>query len=230
MIGEYASPLEDLTGSRWLTLAAEMAGLANGGGQPRFATQTLGADLGSVRVVRDFSVATLRRWGIAERSQDIAIVVSELLTNALRHGLPGSGEGRRRRPIRFGLLQPGSCVLCAVTDPSRAAPVMQTRGSLAETGRGLHIVCELSDQWGFTFSDTGKVVWAKFSALLKRRRLTAGVERADVVVGQPLSVFRKACPPQCLSSTSRPGSAETTGLAPRSPPRWTPRCGAWASS
>ena len=172
--------LESIIGSRWLTLAAEMAGLTSGSRRPspdpaspdpasrgpvslpRVATRTLGADAGSVRAARDFTIATLRRWGTTERSQDIAIVVSELLANALRHGLPGAGESWPRRPIRFGLLQPGSCVLCAVADPSRAAPVLQTRGSFAETGRGLHIICALSDQWGFTPSDTGKVVWAMF--------------------------------------------------------------------
>ena len=79
-------------------LAAEMAGLAIGNWRPsadpvpagwassrRIATRALGADPGSVRAARDFTVATLRRWGMAERSQDIAIVVSELVTNALRH-------------------------------------------------------------------------------------------------------------------------------------------------
>ena len=167
--------LEGWASSRWLMLAAEMAGLANGSwrpspdpvpaGQvrlPRMATRTLGADPGSVRVARDFTTATLHRWGTAERSHDIAIVVSELLTNALRHALLGSGDSRPRRPIRFGLVQPGSCVLCAVADPSKAAPTPQARGSLAETGRGLHIICALSDQWGYVPSDTGKVVWATF--------------------------------------------------------------------
>ena len=38
---------------------------------------------------RDFTVAILRRWGMAERSPHIAMVVSELLTNALRHAPPG---------------------------------------------------------------------------------------------------------------------------------------------
>ena len=178
MIQEYAAhpaPLEARIGARWLTLAAEMAGLTSGSWRssadpastsrvtlPRVATRTLGPDTGSVRAARDFTIATLQRWAIAERSQDIAIVVSELLTNALRHALPGSGDGRPRRPIRLGLLQPGSCVLCAVADPSRAAPVLQTGGSFAETGRGLQIICALSDQWGFAPSDTGKVVWAMF--------------------------------------------------------------------
>jgi len=157
---------------RWLLLAAEMAGVAGGGWRPdpvpararrpRIATRALGADAGSVRAARDFTAATLRRWGTAGRSQDIAIVVSELLTNAQRHALPGPGGTGPRRPIRLGLLQPGPCVLCAVADPSSAAPAPQARGPLAETGRGLHLIGALSDQWGYTPTGTGKVVWAMF--------------------------------------------------------------------
>ena len=164
------------TGCCWLTPAAEMAGLAIGSWRPspdrapagwacspRIATRAFGLDPGSVRAARDFTVSTLLRWGMAERSQDIAIVVSELLTNALRHALPGPGGSRPRQPIRLGLLQPESCELCAVADPSKAAPAPRTPRSLAETGRGLHIVCALSDQWGCTTpSETGKVVWALF--------------------------------------------------------------------
>jgi anti-sigma regulatory factor (Ser/Thr protein kinase) len=163
-------------GFRWLIPAAEMAGLANGRWRaspdpalarwpwpPRIATRALPADAESVRAARDFTVATLHRWGMAERSSDIAIVVSELLTNALRHALPGPGDTGPRQPIRLGLLQPGSWVLCAVGDPGRAAPALRTLGSLDETGRGLHIICALSDRWGCTApSQTGKVVWALF--------------------------------------------------------------------
>jgi len=162
-------PLAARIGAGWLTLAAEMAGLARPVTLPRVATRTLGPGTGSVRTARDFTIATLQRWGTAERSQDIAIVVSELLTNALRHAVPASGEPR---PIRLGLLQPGSCVLCAVADPSQAAPVLQARGSFAETGRGLQIICALSDQWGFGPSDPGKVVWAMFGRRLTLRYTT----------------------------------------------------------
>jgi anti-sigma regulatory factor (Ser/Thr protein kinase) len=175
----HPAPLEARIGARWLTLAAEMAGLVSGSWRsspdpgparpvplPRVATRTLGPDIRSVRAARDFTLATLQRWGTAERSQDIALVVSELLTNALRHAVLTSGEPR---PIRFGLLQPGSCVLCAVADPSRAAPVLQTRGSFAETGRGLQIIRALSDQWGFAPTDPGKVVWAMFGRRLMLR-------------------------------------------------------------
>ena len=164
------------TGCCWLTPAAEMAGLAIGSWRPspdrapagwacspRIATRAFGLDPGSVRAARDFTVSTLLRWGMAERSQDIAIVVSELLTNALRHALPGPGGSRPRQPIRLGLLQPGPYVLCAVADPGKRAPALRAPGSLAETGRGLHIICALSDQWGCTTpGDAGKVVWALF--------------------------------------------------------------------
>ncbi len=158
--------------NRWLMLTAETAGLAGGNqplsaaaswAMPRIATRALGADVGSVHAARNFTIITLRRWDTAERGQDIVIVVSELVTNALRHALPGAGDSRLRRPVRLGLLQLGPCVLCAVADPSRVVPAPRPSGLLGETGRGLHIVCALSDQWGYTEpSDTGKAVWATF--------------------------------------------------------------------
>jgi anti-sigma regulatory factor (Ser/Thr protein kinase) len=160
---------------------------------PRIATRTPSVDAGSVRAARDFTTATLQRWGVTERSEDIAVVVSELLTNALQHAWPGSGDTRPRWPIRLGLLQPGPCVLCAVADPSGVAPVPKTPGSLAETGRGLHIICALSDQWGYAPNDTGKVVWAMFYP-----RLTAcGLRRlasASGLVARGLQALRSAYP------------------------------------
>jgi anti-sigma regulatory factor (Ser/Thr protein kinase) len=158
--------------------AAEMAGLASGSWRsppdpaltgwacpPRMATRALGAKAGSVRAARDFTCATLRRWGTAHSSQDIAIVVSEMVTNALRHALPGPGDAGPRGPVRLGLLQQGPWVLCAVADPGKAAPVPRTPGSLAEAGRGLQMICAFSDLWGYTTpSDAGKVVWAMFTA------------------------------------------------------------------
>jgi hypothetical protein len=176
-VAVHAPPMDGGTRCRWLMVAAEGAGLAgvNGwsppdpvadrGRLPRIATRTLGNSAGSVRAARDFTLATLHRWRVAERGDDIAIVVSELLTNALRHALPAPGDLRPRRPVRLGLLQPGPCVLCAVADSAKAPPVPQAPGLLAETGRGLHIICALSDKWGYTtVSGTGKVVWATFTS------------------------------------------------------------------
>ncbi len=169
--------IQERTDCSGLTLVAAMAGKAVGNWRPapdlapmawaflpEIAVGTPGTGTGLVRAARAFTVATLHRWGAAERCEDIAIVVSEMLTNALRHALPGPGDTRPRRPIRLGLLQPGPWVLCAVADPGKAVPVPQTPSPFAETGRGLHIIRALSDDWGYTTPDeAGKVVWAAFT-------------------------------------------------------------------
>jgi hypothetical protein len=176
----FAGSAASSTGWHWLAAAVEMAAVASGNWPlspqpagprgwtclPRISTRTLCADARSVRAARDFTGATLQRWGVAERSDDIAVVASELLTNALRHALPPApGPAVSRWPIRFGLLQPGPCVLCVVADPSLRAPVRKEPSLLTETGRGLHVIEALADMWGYTtLGDTGKVVWALFSA------------------------------------------------------------------
>ncbi len=162
---------------RWLVSAAEMAAEVTGvwtfacppellrwRGYPRVATRTPGTGADTVRVARDFTAATLRRWGVADRREDIVIVVSELLTNALRYAVPCSGAVWPRWPVRLGLLQPGPWVLCAVSDPSYEVPAPREPGWSDETGRGLHVVESLCDQWGCTApTPRGKVVWATFA-------------------------------------------------------------------
>jgi anti-sigma regulatory factor (Ser/Thr protein kinase) len=172
-----SSPVSDV-GLHWLTSAVQMAASANGnwplaagpGGLdwacfPRVATRTQDPDARSVRAARDVTVATLQRWGVAaERRDDIAVVVSELLTNALRHATSRPADIESCWPIQLGLVEFGSCVLSAVADPSDKPPLPQDPGELAETGRGLHVIEALSDAWGYTTpSDLGKVVWALFS-------------------------------------------------------------------
>lgn len=160
----------------WLKPAVEVAAPACGGWRlapasvlaawtrtPRVATRTPVPAPGSVKAARDFTEATLRRWGVPDIAHDVGVVMSELLTNALRHGVPAGVPPYSRPPIRLGLLHPGSCVLCAVADPSREVPVLKEPDYFAETGRGLHVVASLSEQWGWTPpGHAGKVVWATF--------------------------------------------------------------------
>jgi hypothetical protein len=164
----------------WLMRAAEMAVLADGNGAPgpdvapvrwacfpETASPASGVDASRIRAAREFTVSTLQRWDVAERREDVVVVVSELLTNALRHALPASCDPRAGWPIRLGLLQPGRGVMCAVADPSRVAPVLQQPEHLGETGRGLHVIAALSDYWGYTIpTEAGKVMWAMFSTRL----------------------------------------------------------------
>lgn len=171
-------PSIDTIGYRWLILAAEMAGLVNDNWRPaphpartgrdrplRITTCALSGQARSVRIARDFTFATLRRWRTAHSGQDITLVVSELVTNALRHALLAPGTVGPPGQVRLGLLEYGPWLLCAVDDPGKAAPVPRPSGSLAETGRGLQMICALSDQWGYTKpGDAGKTVWATFTA------------------------------------------------------------------
>jgi hypothetical protein len=156
----------------WLLAAAEMAAPATGGwparladwtGFPRVAVRTPGPGAAAIRVMRDFAAATAARWGAAGRGDDIAIVVSELVTNALRHAAPACGHSGPGRGVRFGMLQCGPAVLCAVVDPSAELPAAPEPVPFAESGRGLQVVGALSDAWGYTrLSRPGKVVWALF--------------------------------------------------------------------
>lgn len=163
----YAATTADSVSWDWMRPAAQMAAPATDPeyDDARIATRTLSLEHVSVRRARDFTLATLRRWGLAPLADDMSIVVSELLTNALRYGRndrgSGSGASAGGWPIRLGLMCPGGCVLCAVADPSREVPVMREPDFLAETGRGLHVVDSLSDNWGCTLPrQDGKVVWA----------------------------------------------------------------------
>ena len=160
----------------WLMPAAEMAALAGGNGAPsphaapvrwacfpEIASPASGVDASRICAAREFTISTLQGWGVAERCEDVAVVVSELLTNALLHALPAAGQARTGWPVRLGLL------ICAVADPSRVAPVLQQPEHFGETGRGLHVIAALSDRWGCTVpTDIGKVLWAMFSTRLAR--------------------------------------------------------------
>lgn len=173
-----ARPLDQVpdsdSGWAWLASAAEMALRSHHAppspaspapGQqacfPLLATRTPGPDLAAVGPARRFARATLQRWGFTDRSDDITLVLSELLTNALRYAPPRPGGW----PVRFGLVLPwpGSAMLCAVSDPGLSPPVPGQAGPDSECGRGLHVVEELSDWWGYTPpGPQGKVVWAAF--------------------------------------------------------------------
>ncbi len=168
---------------QWLAPALRMAAMASGNWPlsprpgaagwtcfPRLALRTPSPDPWSVRAGRDFTIATMQRWGAAERCDDIAMVVSELLTNALRHALPDVGQASRRA-VRLALLQPGRAVICAVADPSPKIPAPGQPGDLCEGGRGLQVVSALADVWGCTPpSHAGKVVWALFSSAIPAAR------------------------------------------------------------
>ncbi|MET8012973.1 ATP-binding protein [Streptomyces sp. NPDC005271] len=135
---------------------------------------SLPARFEAVKGAREFAGSTLRQWEIPELHDEVALVVSELVTNALRHALPGGlPSGRTDGPaddheppqVRLHLMRCPSRLVCAVRDPSEDGPVAGEAGCGAESGRGLHLVESFTDGWGWhPLAGTlrGKVVWALF--------------------------------------------------------------------
>jgi anti-sigma regulatory factor (Ser/Thr protein kinase) len=130
---------------------------------PPAATYLLGNAPDSVRAGRQFVRATLTGWHLADLTDVAELVASELVTNALRHGLPSAHPSLAacERPVRLGLLAQAPYLLCTVTDPGGALPVLREPDLAAECGRGLTVVDACSPRWGWhPLDEGGKVVWA----------------------------------------------------------------------
>ncbi|MQA96456.1 MAG: ATP-binding protein [Streptosporangiales bacterium] len=136
------------------------------------AAVALPGEFTSVHTARRFTERLLRRWGLERFCEDAQLIVSELVTNALRHAnvrgepepdpLSTDGVWAWPRPIRLALACTDEGVTCLVADTSSREPVARHFDGLMPGGRGLHIVAALSREWGTTpLARGGKVVWAR---------------------------------------------------------------------
>ncbi|GHA42227.1 ATP-binding protein [Streptomyces canarius] len=131
------------------------------------ASCALPARFEAVREARRFTGRTLEQWDVGDRFDDICLVVSELVTNALRHAVPAAPRGGEEHPsVRLHLMRWTERLVCAVRDPSHESPAPRDSDDFsAESGRGLFLVDSFADSWGWhPLAGTldGKVVWALF--------------------------------------------------------------------
>jgi anti-sigma regulatory factor (Ser/Thr protein kinase) len=123
---------------------------------------TLGALEGAVPSARVHVRQLLWEWGWAELSNDVGVVVSELVTNSV----VASAELRPVvAPVLVWLGSDTRSVLFAVADAIPRPPVRLDLGPEAEGGRGLTVVEASSSRWGWhttTMAGLAKVVWAEW--------------------------------------------------------------------
>lgn len=112
----------------------------------------------SVGEARRGAMEVLRSSGVpASRREDVELVVSELVTNAVVHGAKGADQH-----VLLVLMRSGPTLMVKVYDVNAqmGAPAQPSPDS--ESGRGLLIVDALADRWGATSSQDSKCLWAEF--------------------------------------------------------------------
>ncbi|WP_052851122.1 ATP-binding SpoIIE family protein phosphatase [Streptomyces avicenniae] len=116
------------------------------------ATIDLAADPSVVARARKMAADQLVAWELPEAAFITELVVSELVTNAIRHAAP---------PIQLRLIRGESSLICEVSDSSSTAPHLRRARTFDEGGRGLLLVAQLTQQWGTRQTATGKTIWAE---------------------------------------------------------------------
>ena len=152
----------------------------------RVASCPLRASYAAVSSAREFVRHVLADWGSeadqadlsAALSDDVSLVASEMVANALQHGVgldppqdavPADPQPAAEPDEQVGLtlLATPSVLLCVVNDPSNDAPVPRLLDAGTASGRGLHLIESLSESWGWSpvagdGVHAGKAVWATF--------------------------------------------------------------------
>lgn len=118
------------------------------------ATWDIPADPALVAPIRKQVLAQLDTWGLGAVSFTTELVVSELVTNAIRYG---------SHPIRLRLIHDAATLICEVSDTSHTAPHLRRAKTWDEGGRGLLLVAQLTQRWGSRHTADGKTIWAELA-------------------------------------------------------------------
>lgn len=120
-------------------------------GADRIACWDLPAEPAIVADARAAAAGQLAEWGIDDIGFTTELLVSELVTNAIRHA---------QSPIQLRMILDGA-LNCEVSDGSSTAPHLRRADRYDEDGRGLMLVAQLAERWGTRYTRTGKTIWAQ---------------------------------------------------------------------
>nr|WP_246430827.1 ATP-binding SpoIIE family protein phosphatase [Streptomyces rectiverticillatus] len=113
----------------------------------------------TARQARRLARRALTRWGLEELTDSVELLVSEVITNAVRYA---------ERPITLRLLRT-DVLRCEVGDDVPQLPRLRQARPSDEGGRGLYLVNRLARRWGATRLSTGKVVWFELALPARAR-------------------------------------------------------------
>ncbi|MEU6198111.1 SpoIIE family protein phosphatase [Streptomyces sp. NPDC047061] len=119
--------------------------------EDRLASWDLPGNPAVVADARRLAAEQLALWGLAEAAFVTQLVVSELVTNAMRHA---------GGPIRLRLIK-GETLICEVSDGSSVSPHLRRARVFDEGGRGLFMVAQFTQRWGTRYTRTGKTIWGE---------------------------------------------------------------------
>ncbi|MFJ3233963.1 SpoIIE family protein phosphatase [Streptomyces sp. NPDC086787] len=128
-------------------------------------------DPAMVTRARTLTERQLETWGLCELSFTAALVVSELVTNAIRYAAG---------PVVLRLIRDRQ-LLCEVSDGAHTAPHLRRARRDDEGGRGLFLVAQLSQRWGTRYTASGKTIWAGLALPEAPADARSGAVRSDGV-------------------------------------------------
>jgi len=132
-------------------------------GSDRHISWNLAPKLTAARRARSLIKRPLRQWGLTELTPLAELVVSELVTNAVRYA---------QSKISLRLVLEGG-LFCEVVDDSAALPRLRQAADDDERGRGLQVVSQIAQRWGTRRTSAGKVVWCELAVPSTRQARAA---------------------------------------------------------
>jgi len=120
-------------------------------GPDQLAAWTLPNDLTAVALARKLTAEQLDRWGLHGLCFATELVVSELVTNAVRYSTG---------PVLLRMIR-DRALICEVTDDAATAPQLRRADDSDEGGRGLYIIAQVTQGWGHRAAGRGKTIWTE---------------------------------------------------------------------